>query len=575
MTQEIMNSGISGKDGRVGPGSSFVVGPTRMTGRVRGAIAFVFLCAALAVLAGRKPIPPLVESDYCYQLLAADRWHSGLGPTTPPPAAPLQPWEWRADWAYLTQWPIGYSVVLGAVRWMIGMSTLEACRTISVIACGAGLVGWYFWLRRMLPRGVTAAGLCATAAASVVSPASLINPSSDALVVAILPFVLQMACAADRRAGAERGGRTLGDGTRLLTAGVFAGALFWIRYAAIFVPAAILLWVLVDPSRSRRSSIRRTSAFAAGSAIPVSALLLWNSINALEASVAAQMNLGAASEWRFSPSLLAEAWWNFTQLGYYAHRPDTGRLFAVWPAIVLIATCISLRLRSRMVEFIATPEVRLSICCVVSLLGLLVVSSTLFQGKFNYVGLDRYYLPVRPLYFVLFVSPLLLVQRAPARLLLALGLVAAASWTVQEAWAKPLTRWTAAKREATAYGQWARAFQPGAGELYQWLKEKDSPELIVVSNFHEYVALETGIPALPIPPDRAALREWIERIHRARKVERSRILFVLHSNYLGREYWIKPFDEIVRTFQLGDDGKTLEIGSTRVFPYTPEGAPGT
>jgi len=59
---------------------------------VKVMVAIAVLAAALAVLSARATVPPLVESDYCYQLIAADRMFQGRGLTCPNPVAPFQPW---------------------------------------------------------------------------------------------------------------------------------------------------------------------------------------------------------------------------------------------------------------------------------------------------------------------------------------------------------------------------------------------------------------------------------------------------------------------------------------------------
>ena len=105
-------------------------------------LAILVVALALVLLPGRAQIAPLVESDYCYLLMAADRMFDGLGPTAPLPVAPFQPWSWRADWALLTRWPIGYPILIASVRWLFDLSTIAACRWISLVACAAALVGW-------------------------------------------------------------------------------------------------------------------------------------------------------------------------------------------------------------------------------------------------------------------------------------------------------------------------------------------------------------------------------------------------------------------------------------------------
>ena len=52
------------------------------------------------------------------------------------------------------------------------------------------------------------------------------------------------------------------------------------------------------------------------------------------------------------------------------------------------------------------------------------------------------------------------------------------------------------------------------------LRDKADPSLIVISNFHDYITLETGIPALPPPTDEAVRGDWIE--HRRVGVGRER-----------------------------------------------------
>src|SRR3989337_649610 len=73
-------------------------------------------CVVLAFIPGRTSIPPLIESDYCYLLTAADRLYEGHGLTTPHPVAPLQPWSWQYDWGFLTHWPVGYPLLVWAIR---------------------------------------------------------------------------------------------------------------------------------------------------------------------------------------------------------------------------------------------------------------------------------------------------------------------------------------------------------------------------------------------------------------------------------------------------------------------------
>ena len=172
--------------------------------------AFLVVFAILALLPSRSAIPPLVESDYCYQLIAAERMSAGLGPTSLQPVAPLQPWEWQYDWGFLTQWPVGYPLMVWAVRQTTGVGTIAACQWISVAMCALALVGWFTWVKRAVPRGICGTLLSAVAAACSVSAAMLINPSTDAILVAVLPFTLLGTVLAVERIALLRGADGLG-----------------------------------------------------------------------------------------------------------------------------------------------------------------------------------------------------------------------------------------------------------------------------------------------------------------------------------------------------------------------------
>lgn len=497
----------------------------------------VCISLGLALLPGRTSIPPLIESDYCYLLLAADRLYEGHGLTTPQPVAPLQPWDWQYDWGFLTNWPVGYSLIVWAIRCVFHQTTVEACREISVFACAAALVGWFVWIKRAVPPGVTGVLLAAVAAASTVPVASLTNPSTDAVLVAALPFVLLLATGAHRA--------PLG----LAIAGLLAGGLFWIRYASVFVPLAVGFYLLIEAIR-RRVRVREVVVFGLSSACPIAALLMMNNLWGPTASAQVQFNLGQSVGFDFSLSLLARAWWAFTDLGFYDYRPLAHWVFALWPiGLVLCVACFP-QVREAMRCFFATRELTLTAFVVAALLAMLIAATTLFRAKYDYVGLDRYYLPIKPLYFLSFGAPLMLIPRRVVRAGLCVALLVAASWTVQQEWSGTYTRQLKANRAATPYGQWSRCFEPGAAQLYEWLRKQNAPDLIVVSNFHEFLTLETKIPALPIPPDEAALNQWIERICAARRIVEPRVLFVLDPDNKWRDYWIAKPEEIVRSLHL-------------------------
>jgi hypothetical protein len=95
--------------------------------------------------------------------------------------------------------------------------------------------------------------------------------------------------------------------------------------------------------------------------------------------------------------------------------------------------------------------------------------------------------------------------------------------------------------------QW---FEPGATELFAWLKSQNDGSLVLVSNVHEFIALETGVPAIPIPPDRQALDVWLSRITEARHIAEPRAVFVLNPTNGHRGYWIAAPASIIERFDL-------------------------
>ena len=528
----------------------------------------MFVFTVLALLPGRTQIPPLVESDYAYQLLAADRLYAGLGLTSLQPVAPRQPWDWHYDWGFLTQWPAGYPLLVCLMRCLFGFSTVAACQWISVGACALALAGWFVWVKRTVPRGVAGTLLAAVAAGCSVSVSLLINPSTDGLLIAALPFVLLSANRALEHSENESGAASRRLAAFwLAAAGLMSGGLFWIRYAGIFVPMGIGAYLLVEPGRHRRRiGLRRIAVFGLGAAGPIAALLLINQMLGT-GSTQARLNMGHTIGFDPSPGMLATAWWNFTDLGFYSYRWFSHWVCALWPAgLVVVAACAP-RLRKTVQAFLAAPTTGLSVSVVVALLVMLVGVTALFGGKFNFAALERYYQPVKPLYFVLFVAPLLLIPARVVRVGTCAVLLVACSWLVQQEWRRPYDRWRAAQRQATPYGQWARCFNPGTSDLYGWLRAQATLNLIIVSNFHEYVALETGIPALPIPPDRAALDRWIERIRPARGITEPCVWFILDSHNKWRDYWIAKPADVISDFDLGPHEAAPANVAGFVFEY--------
>ncbi len=514
-------------------------------------LAIGVIALALSALPGRTAIPPLVESDYCYLLTAADRYGNGDGLTSTPPVAPFQPWMWHADWTALTKWPVGYPLLVVAVRNATGLGTIEACRVISVVACAAALVGWFVWIRRWVSRGVAGCLLSAVGAGCGVTTSFLVNPSTDLLIVAALPWVLLLVTdTVHRSRGAESNVAVADIGWRLALVGAAAGSLFWIRYASVFVPVALGLHLCLEMLRKRGVRCRHLLLYTVGAMVPILSLLIMNRAGATSSSWQEQLNLGQTVTLNLSPALVGTAWWNLTDLGFYDYHWISHWMIALWPIVLAGAVLVFPSVRGAIRSFFLQPGIHLSAMVVAVLLVMLVGATAVFGDKYPYASLDRYYAPARPLFMLVFVGPLLLARRRMARGVVCVILVVASSWLVQQEWARPYHRWSAAGRELTPYGQWGQAFSPGAGELYRWLSDQSADHLVVVSNFHDYIALETGIPAIPIPEDPATLALWVRRISEARSVAAPRVLFVLDPDNRTRDYFLEPTSEVVRRFGL-------------------------
>ncbi len=576
------------------------------------------IAVLLALLPGRAQIAPLVESDYCYQLIAADRLAAGEGFTSLQPVAPGQPWEWEYDFGFLTQWPAGYSLLVGTVRAATGWTAIAVCRAIALAACAGALVGWFLWGRRVVPGGVTSCLAAAVTAMGAVSVASLTNPSTDVLLVAALPWVLLAAARAmDRiapeslsngnfhRSGKQRASAGAAPQSTTMDhrlpvrcsiswcmlAGLAAGGLCWIRYAAVFVPAGIGLFMMLMLVRGRVRG-RQVLVYALGAALPMAGLLCMNRLLAPGTSVQAQLNLGQRIGFEFSWDLLSSAWWRLTDLGYYDYKPW---LHWGWAAALPVGALVAAGLTRRSHGAIRgrQPALRfelkaagheggregahhsvgapaaLSIMVLGTCLVMILAATALFGDKFNYVGLDRYYQPVRPLFVLLCLSPLVTVLKRWGRAALWAGLLLAGSWTVQQEWGRTYARWRAADRPTTPFGAWSRCFEPGASELYVWLRAQSRPSLVVVSNFHEFIAVETGMAVLPVPPDEATLSRWLKRIQAARGVDAVRVLFVLDPENRWRDYWLPDPAEVGKRFNLRAVDDLPETIAPYVFDYSP------
>lgn len=545
-------------------------------------VAICLIAAALWLLTYAMPVPPNVQSDYCYLLLAADRFYEGQGLTSLQPMQPNQPWEWQYDWGFLTNWPPGYSILVAGVRWITGWATLEASRAIGIVACAAALVGWFLCLRRCLPRGITGVLLACVGATLGLQVDDLVSPSTDLLLVAAIPFVLLLVSGATARAHRIEPGRSDRRWWLLATAGGLAGALFWIRHASVFLPLSIGAYLLLRQLIRRDVSWRAIAAFALVAAAPIVTLIAIDRSLGVGESLQAQYNLGQTVGVYASPDLLTEAWKSYTNLGYYDHHAWLRSVFALWPLIAIVAM-IALALRRRRMGGLAygsgaaqagegaqvNASLLLNSAILLGLLGMLVMSTVLFHDRFHFTTLERYYLPVRPLYIALFCGPLVMLLPR-VRLPVVLMTLVALSWTVQHDWTRTYRRWGEAERATTPYGRWGNCFAPGESELLAWLKENVGADDVILSNFHEFLALETSLPILPLAGNRAQLERWVERIAAERQLNGPRVLFVLHPDNKWRDYFLPDFWEVVEAFDLRAPIAIPAGASARIFQYEPE-----
>lgn len=422
-------------------------------------------------------------------------------------------------------------------------------------------------MKRAVPDGIAGMLLSAVAAGCSVSTASLINLSTDIIVTAVLPWLLLWITTTIPVDDMDHDGPSKNMTLRLAGVGFASGTLFWIRYAGIFIPLAIGAYLLFVMYKHRAIRFREWFSYAGFAAVPVATLLILNKIFGSTGSLQSQLNLGTATNLNLSPSLLTTTWWNFTQFGFYDYHHFSDGFYALYPVVMISAFLLIRPLRRSFHTYMKTPAYGITIFLVAGLFVLLITTTAVFGDKYNYVREERYYLSVKPLYFLLFVSPLMLIPRRFIRVTLCVILLIGCHWLIRVEWPRPYQRWLAADRPATAYGQWSRCFEPDADGIYAWLKQRAKSDWIVVSNFHEYIALETKIPALPIPPDAPTLDQWIERICTSRGVTDPHVVFVLDPENRWRNYWIPDPEEILLTFDLKDRIFLTENSTTLILSY--------
>ena len=316
--------------------------PCRARAAALGIGATALVTTLLFLIPGRAAIAPIIEADNAYIFLAADRLYEGQGLTTIPPRAPLQAWTWRSDWVFLTQWPVGYPLLLCGMHALLGVPTAQAAQMLAVVCCGIALVAWFVWVRSCLPRGVLATLIALVAAGATFSMQNLVNPASDTVLLALVPVVLllfrwALPCGSPLNDGSEQKNATSSLG-KLALVGFVAGLLFWVRYAAIFVPIALGSFLLMRAIRKRGRGVRDLFAFSIAGLIPIAGLVILNRTFGPNVSTQEQLNLGSGISWHVSTDVFAMAWKNFAQQTPYAYRPEASA-FYLW-ILPLIAITI-------------------------------------------------------------------------------------------------------------------------------------------------------------------------------------------------------------------------------------------
>lgn len=529
-------------------------------------LAFLALAAAFATLLALLQIPTAVQADNTQLLLAVERMALGLGPTTIYPRIPA------TDFAFITHWPIGYPLLICALKTLTGLHTLTICQTLNVAAYALALLAWTAWFRRCLPDSITARLLALTAALLALVPIYLTKFTTDMILVAATPLLL---FAADRavRLVQQPSANARRSALRFFLLGLAAAALVWIRYTALFLPIAIGLFLLLRGCRAVGWALptirsRLTTVlipFFLGAALPVLSLA---AINAAFGPSLIDRPAGGFHP-AFHPSWIADFWQHFCALPLFTtHWRATLALTTLIPIGSLSLMLLTPAARRAARAFLARPKIALSLCAFAGFFLLVTAFRILAPALYDPASESRYLLPVRPLYLLFFVGPLLSLPWNRFRRLCALPILACLAWLLLAEWAGPLRALAANAQPPTPYGQRALWLGHDAAELYPWLKAQDAPDLVVFSNFYDYIALETGIPAQPLPADMNQLADRLERITRARGIQHPRVLFVLAPDNLWRTYLPQPAD-LIRTFNLHPLPTSIPALSRHVFtPHT-------
>ncbi len=525
----------------------------------RWGCAFVLLAACLATIAAIVPIPLTISADACQILLAADRLTLGLGPTTIYPKVP------EVDWAFINHWPVGYPLLLWAVSTLAGISALDAAQVINVCAFAVSFLAWAAWFRRCLPASPAAQLLALTGGLLSLDPMYLWEPATDMILVALTPVALLLTERITRSPRTVTSDRR--SGLRFLLLGVAVGALTWIRYTGLYLTIGVGLFLLCLRFTRHRPRWGVPAAFIVGALMP---LLLLAAVNGrLGHSIIDEPASALGLDFDLGWPLI---WWkHFVQLPFLRSWWRSPMIFAtIIPVIAILIMAATGSTRRAARGFFRHHSVQLSVGAVGGMFALLMLYRIFAQSFFVVEAEPRYLMCVRPFYLVLLAGPLLSIRWRSLRRAVCLALLAGVYWLVQAEWIDATRLRVADAPATTAYGRAARCFATGPDELYAWLGRNADANSIVFSNFFDEIALESHVPAQPLPAGVDALRDAVRRISIARGCNNPRLLFVLEPDNQWRHYYLNAW-QAIDTFGLERMNAASAVVRRYVFmPRHPE-----
>ena len=506
----------------------------------RQLLTFTLLAAGFAALLAFASIPTHLQADSCQIMLAVDRMSLGLGPTTIYPRVP------EVDWGLITHWPLGYPLLIWAVKSLTGLTTVPAYQIINVAAFALALVGWAAWFRRCLPPSRTASLLAFTAGLLALVPSYLWQVNTDMILVALTPVLLMLIDRVVQAATAANRISPPGSWVAFALAGLLVGAVCWIRYSALFLTIGAGLYLLLSLLLRPGLGLKHLLFFLVGCILPPGLLLATNALWGPSAVDRPPGSLSCSWQWGW----LSQWWHHYSQLPLFESHWRSlllwSRLLPAGAALIILSRR---SFRQATVSFLARPPVMLSACAVAGVFLLLIGFRVTADALYDPPSQQRYLLPVRPFYLLFFLGPLIALPSIALRRLICLPILACAVWLVQAGWIDSVRLWAAQRRPVTAYGREAVPFKNGADQLYAWLRTQNAPDLIVFSNFFDDIALEAHLPAQPLPAGVDELRARVRQISQARNSPRPKVLFVLEPDNMWRQY-LPDLHQAMKRFDL-------------------------